>query len=287
MPSKPSAPKTILITGCSSDGLGASLALLLANAPAKHHIFATARTPSKIPETLSSLTNVTALQLDVTSPASIQGAVAAVIDHGRGLDVLVNNAGIGYTIPLLDAQIEAAKSVYETNIWGALAMVQGFSDLLIASKGAVVNVGSVGAVVNTPWIGIYSSSKSALAQLSETLRLELAPLGVSVLCLMLGTVTTSFHANEPPVVLPEVSRYTAIRETISRWATGQAGPKGCSVEEAAVLIGDAVIGGASGLVWKGPNSGAVRLLAKWCPVGLLDSMMKNGQGLDELEKSRN
>lgn len=112
-------------------------------------------------------------------------------------------------------------------------------------------------------------------QISETLRLELAPLGVAVVCLMVGTVSTSFHDNEPRVVLPAGSRYAAIRDVISQWATGQAGPKGCSVEEFAESIVEDVLGakgsGSGGLVWKGPNSAAVRILSRWCPSWLLVS----------------
>ncbi|EAL93741.1 hypothetical protein KXV22_001982 [Aspergillus fumigatus] len=265
--------KSILITGCSANSIGAALALSLAKRG--HHVFATARSPAKIPSPLTTLSNVTLLQLDVTSPASVAAAVQAVQDHGHGLDVLVNNAGAGYTVPLLDADLEHAKRVYETNVWGVVRMIQGFADLLVARRGRVVNLSSVGAVVNTPWIGVYSSSKAAVMQISETLRLELAPLGVGVVCLMVGTVSTSFHENEPRVVLPAGSRYAAIRDVIAQWATGQSGPKGCSVEEFAESIVDDVLGasgsGSGGLVWKGPNSAAVRILSRWCPVWLLVS----------------
>lgn len=145
--------KTVLITGCSANGIGAALAQKLAQAG--HTVFATARNPSKIPSTLTSLANVKVLTLDVTSASSVVNAVKAIEgeeSEGR-LDVLVNNAGVGYTIPLLDADVEQAKAVYDINIWGALRMTQAFAALLIKSKGRVVNVSSVGAVVNTPWIG--------------------------------------------------------------------------------------------------------------------------------------
>ncbi|KAH2706517.1 hypothetical protein KXV24_002059 [Aspergillus fumigatus] len=270
--------KSILITGCSANSIGAALALSLAKRG--HHVFATARSPAKIPSPLTTLSNVTLLQLDVTSPASVAAAVQAVQDHGHGLDVLVNNAGAGYTVPLLDADLEHAKRVYETNVWGVVRMIQGFADLLVARRGRI-NVDNRA--------GVYSSSKAAVMQISETLRLELAPLGVGVVCLMVGTVSTSFHENEPRVVLPAGSLYAAIRDVIAQWATGQSGPKGCSVEEFAESIVDDVLGasgsGSGGLVWKGPNSAAVRILSRWCPVWLLDRMMSNGQGLDELAKS--
>ncbi|PYI24903.1 hypothetical protein BP00DRAFT_462252 [Aspergillus indologenus CBS 114.80] len=121
------------------------------------------------------------------------------------------------------------------------------------------------------------------------LRLELQPFGVEVVCVMAGTVATAFHANEPEVVLPSGSPYAAVRRFISDWATGRAGPQnGCSPDAfAKALVEEVVLAetAAAGLVWLGPNSAVVRFLARWCPAGLLDRLMMNGQGLDELTKS--
>ncbi|KAB8274697.1 hypothetical protein BDV30DRAFT_225615 [Aspergillus minisclerotigenes] len=258
-------PKTILITGCSAHGIGAALAIKLAEQG--HFIFATARTIRKVPESITTLANVHPLPLDVTDPTTISDAVRAVTEHGHGLDILINNAGMGYTVPLLDADLDQAKQVYEANVWGLLRLVQACS--------------------------VYSSSKPAVTQLSETLRLELAPWGVTVVCLMSGTITTAFHANEPEVVLLPTSQYAAIRQTISDWATGRAGPKGCSADEFAASIVDDVLGSTGGLVWKGPNSAAVQFVSRLCPTWHLvrlspfswNRIMSSGQGLDELSKS--
>lgn len=149
--------KTILITGCSSGGIGAALARALANQG--HHVFATARNTAKIPTELTELSNVSTLQLDVTSPTSVAhaarvvGEVTGQLQGVKGLDVLVNNAGFGYTMPILDIDIEEAQKVYDTNVWGPLRTIQAFSDLLIARKGRVVNVSSLSAVLNPPWYG--------------------------------------------------------------------------------------------------------------------------------------
>lgn len=145
------ALKSILITGCSEGGVGAALTAALAKRG--HHIFATARTPSKIPQDIASLSNVTTLPLDVTSASSVAEAVKAVADSGHGLDVLINNAGAGYATPVLDIDIEKAKQLYDTNIWGPIRMVQAFADLLVSRRGRVVNVGSCASVLACPWIG--------------------------------------------------------------------------------------------------------------------------------------
>jgi len=148
-------PKTILITGCSSGGIGSALALALAKRG--HFVFATARNPSKISDALSSLSNVTILPLDVTSAESVAAAVKSVADSGQGgLDVLVNNAGMGELRPILDWEVSEAQRVFDTNFWGVVRMVQAFSGMLVEKRGRVVNVSSVGGVVNVPWHGLFS-----------------------------------------------------------------------------------------------------------------------------------
>jgi NAD(P)-dependent dehydrogenase (short-subunit alcohol dehydrogenase family) len=155
--------KTILVTGCSAGGIGAAVARELAGHG--HHVFATARTVAKIPAELAGLPNVTTLQLDVSSDESVKEAAKAVAEKG-GLDVLVNNAGCGYTMPLLDVDIAHAQRLHDTNVWGALRTIQAFSDLLIANQGRIVNISSVGAVVNTPWIGKIPKERRFRCQLS-------------------------------------------------------------------------------------------------------------------------
>lgn len=144
-----SSTKSILITGCSADGIGAALALALARRG--HHVFATARNPAKIPEALSSLSNVTVLPLDVAETASVATAARTVAETGRGLDVLVNNAGIEYVQPALDVDIAVAQRMLDINLWGPLRTIQAFADLLIASRGRIVNVSSTASVIYSPW----------------------------------------------------------------------------------------------------------------------------------------
>jgi NAD(P)-dependent dehydrogenase (short-subunit alcohol dehydrogenase family) len=171
----PPTPTTVLITGCSAGGLGAALALAVAKHSPAIHVFATARDRAKIPSVLSSQPNITVLQLDVTSPSSVAAAATAVAAHplsaGR-LDILVNNAGVQSAMPLLDTDVDTAKAVFETNLWGPLRMIQAFADLLIAAQGRIVNVSTMASCINLPWNGSYSASKAALNQLGETLRLE-------------------------------------------------------------------------------------------------------------------
>ena len=164
--------KTILVTGCSSGGIGAAVALVLAKKG--HHVFATARNLDKIPSELAESVHVTIIKLDVTSPESIASAVEKVGHVTRendsyGLDAIVNNAGVGYTTPLLDADIEQARMVYETNVFGSLRVVQAFAGLLIARKGRLVNICSVAAMLHAPWMGTLKVNPHVLETCMKTL----------------------------------------------------------------------------------------------------------------------
>ena len=138
--------KTVLITGCSANGLGSALAHGFQNA--NYHVFASLRNPSKISPSLASLQNVTIVTLDVLSSTSIASAVSLVsAQTGGKLDVLVNNAGTTSIAPGLDVDIEAGKELFDLNFWSALAMLQAFAPLLIEAKGCVVNNASISGVM--------------------------------------------------------------------------------------------------------------------------------------------
>ena len=142
--------KSCLITGCSSGGVGAAFAEAFKNKG--YHVFATARSPSKVPQTLHAASNVTVLALDVASSDSIAAAAAAVRNEAGGrLDVLINNAGIGLHMPALDIPIAEARKIFDANFFGALEMIQAFSPMLVNSKGCVVNNSSVGGLLPIPF----------------------------------------------------------------------------------------------------------------------------------------
>ncbi|KAF2877768.1 hypothetical protein BDV95DRAFT_480089 [Massariosphaeria phaeospora] len=260
-----SPPLHILITGCSAGGIGSALAEALASRG--HHVFATLRNSAKISPALSALSNVSVLELDITSSVSIAAAVETVAKatDGKGLDILVNNAGAGYPMPLLDVDIDMAKGLFETNVWGVLATTKAFMEQLVRTRGTVVNISSVGGEVHTPWIGIYSASKAATTMLSETLRLEVAPFGVHVQTVMVGVIKTNFHAEGHRLVLPPGSRYQAIKDTITKWAAGEAGLRSISAEAFAAQLVKDILSKKSGRIYRGPSSSAASFCARYLP----------------------
>lgn len=114
----------------------------------------------------------------------------------------------------------------------------------------------------------YAASKAALNTLSETLRLELAPFGVSVVTILPGVIDSNLHANDAAGFdIPPTSRYVAIRDIIARWANGEAQPKdSLSADKFAELVVDDIVGaGKGGLISRGPYAALLRRIGQWAP----------------------
>ena len=87
---------------------------------------------------------------------------------------------MGYSSPLLDADLDFARKIMDVNFFGRVAITQALAPLLIKTKGMVLNIGSIAAVSPSPWQGMYSASCAAVHQWNDTLRIELEPFGVRV-----------------------------------------------------------------------------------------------------------
>lgn len=114
----------------------------------------------------------------------------------------------------------------------------------------------------------YATSKAALNNLSETLRLELAPFGVSVVTILPGVIDSNLHVNDAAAFeMPPSSRYSAIKHIIASGAAGELLPKGSlSAEKFAELVVDDVMGtGKGGLVSRGPYAVMLRRIGQWAP----------------------
>ncbi|KAL2256714.1 hypothetical protein VTK26DRAFT_1231 [Humicola hyalothermophila] len=276
------AKSTVLITGCSSGSLGYHLAE--AFHARGYHVIATLRNTAKA-GALAEKGAVDILELDVTSTESIQACVQAVEKiTGGSLDVLVNNAGADYTIPLLDAAIDDAKKLFDLNFWAPLAVTQAFASMVIQAKGVICNISSLSAICNFAWGGIYASSKSALTTLSETLRVEVEPFGVRVLTVMLGGCATNAHAGMPDLVLPAGSRYGAIWETIDRQKKGLVyGNRQDAAVAARNIVGD-IVAGKKSYVWRGAAATLCWFCTTFLPNRLLVGIMNAEKGLDVLAR---
>ncbi|KAF6240115.1 hypothetical protein HO173_001725 [Letharia columbiana] len=274
--------KTVLITGCSTGGIGWAMAKNFHQRG--FYVFAVARNPSKTAD-LAELSDIEILELDVTVPKTIAHCKEIVAKRTGGrLDVLVNNAGVEFNSPLLDTDVAEAKRLYDVNVWGPLAMVQAFAPLLIEAKGVVFNQSSIDGALNMVWAGIFASSKSAVARMSETLRVELEPLGVRVVTSMCGSADTPmFGKPGGPMDLPETSYYHGIQD--AAWKERMDHQRqATNVDVLAEKLVKDILGGARGVIWHGAFAPSVRW-ASWLNVTwLLDRLINSARGLSQVKR---
>jgi NAD(P)-dependent dehydrogenase (short-subunit alcohol dehydrogenase family) len=171
------ADKTVLVTGANR-GLGRALVDEALRRGAKR-VYAAARHPMVVPDE-----RVAPLIMDVTDPAQIQDAVDSV----ESLDILINNAGVSLPDDLSDRS--AIEQHLAVNLYGTLDVTQAFLASLTRSRGAVVNVVSLGAVAAVPVLPAYSVSKAALLSVTQSLRALLPGRGVSVYAVLPGPIDT-------------------------------------------------------------------------------------------------
>ncbi|HEV3214783.1 MAG TPA: SDR family oxidoreductase [Vicinamibacterales bacterium] len=176
----------ILITGAST-GIGHACAIQFARLG--YDVLAGVRQPAdREAFQAHSLPNITPVLLDVTRPESIEGAKAAA--GGEGLAGLVNNAGIAVVGPLELVPIEEWRRQFEVNVIGLVAVTQAFLPLLRRGHGRIVNIGSIAGRSALPGSAAYDASKFAIEAITDALRMELVPWGISVSLIEPGAVAT-------------------------------------------------------------------------------------------------
>jgi NAD(P)-dependent dehydrogenase (short-subunit alcohol dehydrogenase family) len=198
------------ITGCST-GFGRALAAhtLALGYPT----VVTARQPDQVQALAAGHENhALVLQLDVTDAGQIAAAVKAAKGRFGRIDVMVNNAGIGYFGSLEESDMAHVRKLFEINFWGLTAMTRAvLPDMRERGSGTIVNISSVGGLAASPGLSFYGASKFAVEALSESLSQELAPAGVKVLLVEPGPFRTDWggrSADEAPGTI-EIYRDTA------------------------------------------------------------------------------
>jgi NAD(P)-dependent dehydrogenase (short-subunit alcohol dehydrogenase family) len=205
-PRMTNASKTVLITG-ATDGLGKAAAILLAGRG--YRVYAAGRSPEKRAQ-LDELAKTKALplqsiELDVCSDDSVRAAVGHVLSESSAIDVLINNAGLGYMAVVEELKMEDMRQQFETNVFGVLRVTQAVVPHMRKRRsGRILMISSVAGLVSPPTYGAYSSSKHALEGLSNSLRLELYPFGIEVILIEPGYIVTNFQQTATALAKPYV-----------------------------------------------------------------------------------
>lgn len=176
-----------VITGAGS-GLGKALSLLLAERGArlllsdlnKESAEATAREALRLGARVAE-----AVACDVTKLAEIEALASRTMELWGGLDLLVNNAGVGVAGEVGETSIDNWRHAIDVNLWGVIHGCHVFVPIFKRQRsGNVLNVASIAGLIHAPHMAPYNVTKAGVVALSETLRVELAAahVGVTVLC---------------------------------------------------------------------------------------------------------
>ncbi|MFZ4771268.1 MAG: oxidoreductase [Ferruginibacter sp.] len=171
--------KVWFITGCST-GFGRALAKeVLAKG---YQAAVAARNTDDVKDIIEAYPETAiAVKLDVTVPSEILTAVGTTLEKFGHIDVLVNNAGIGYFAAIEESEDEQVRRMFEINVFGLAKMTQAVLPVMRKQRsGHILNISSIGGLRSFPGVGFYNATKYAVDGFSEALSKEIAPLGIKV-----------------------------------------------------------------------------------------------------------
>ena len=229
-----------LITGCST-GFGRELAkLVLARG---WRAVVTARDPSKAADIAEGHDDrALVLPLDVTRRDQIDDVVDRSRRRFGRIDALVNNAGYGYLAAIEEGEDEAVRAMFETNVFGLIAMTKAVLPVMRQQRsGLIVNVSSVGGIASLAATGYYHGTKYAVEGISESLAAEVKPLGIDVLIVEPGSFRTLWAGPSIAQSATHIDAYAATAGERRRQVGARSGKQPGDPVRAAQAIIDAAL----------------------------------------------
>ncbi len=274
-----SASDLVVVTGAST-GIGAATARELARRG--FHVIAGVRRDSDADALRSE--RIEPHTLDITVEADVAAVAERVTrEHGhRRLRALVNNAGIAVNAPVEALPLTEWRRQFDVNLFGHIAMTQALLPDLLESSGTVVNISSVGGRVAMATYGAYAGSKFALEAVSDALRREVGHLGVKVVVIEPGAVTTEMSGRgvatadrlAAAMTPAQHERYDALIGAITTQA-GTFARDGVPATKAAQVIADAITAPRPRTRYTvGRDAAVIVRLARLAPDRLLDRMLR-------------
>ncbi len=193
--------KVVLITGGSS-GIGKAIGEYLTEKGCI--VYGTSRNP----QNYISATKFSLIKLDVNDNTSIVDAVSEVIKKEQGLDVLINNAGVGITGPIEETPDSEIQKAFNTNVYGPIRVIKAVLPQMRRQKsGQIINITSIAGYMGLPYRGIYSATKAALEITTEAFRMETMQFGIEMINVAPGDFATNIAAGRYHVPELENSPY--------------------------------------------------------------------------------
>jgi short-subunit dehydrogenase len=183
--------KVVIVTGASS-GIGAAAAQAFAAAGAK--VVLAARSADKLQALAAQIPGETlVVPTDVSDAAAVQNLVERTVERFGGIDIVLNNAGVGLAAPVADISVEDLQRAFAVDVYGPILLTQAALPYLRQrERGQLIYVSSVVGWRSLPFLGGYAAAKSALDRLVEALRTELRGSSIAVTLVRPGTTDTAF-----------------------------------------------------------------------------------------------
>ncbi len=231
--------KTWFITGTST-GFGRSLATYLAQQD-DVNVVATARHTDQLGY-LDQYNHGQILKatLDVTDHNQIIAAVQLTQAKFGGIDVLVNNAGLGYFGTFEESNLDTARYMFDVNVWGLVDVTRAIlPGMRKENHGAIVNFSSIGGLYSFPTLAFYHGSKYAVEGISETISKEVAAENIKVMLIEPSGFRTDWAGRSSAKDLPQIDDYKQFTDFIQSNADGAHHEPG-DPDKAAQIIYDQV-----------------------------------------------
>jgi len=229
--------KVWFVTGCSS-GFGRQIAMRLLELGRRTVVCA--REPADIKD-LAEFKNALTLCLDVTNRTQVEEAVGLAEKHFGRIDVLVNNAGIGYFGAVEESDEDEVRKMFEVNFFGLCRMIHvALPGMRERGSGTIVNISSIAGLRSFPSLGYYSASKFAVEGLSEALWQEVEPLGIKVMLVEPSGFRTDWAGRSANETQSPIDDYSSTAGRAMKMVRESSGQQPGDPERAAIAIIDAV-----------------------------------------------
>lgn len=204
--------KTILITGASG-GIGKETTLYFAN---NNWTVIATMISIELAEDLLTTPNVFCYELDVTSTESIAKAKTYILQKHKKIDVVLNNAGLGYRSFVELSEDNKINNIVNVNWLGAVKVCRAFIPVFREQNfGQFITISSIAGLVNLPLGSFYHATKQAVESFSECMAYELLDFNISVSTVQFGNAPTSFQANVTKCMATEISSYNKLMEKVT------------------------------------------------------------------------
>ncbi|MGJ7579644.1 oxidoreductase [Variovorax sp. RHLX14] len=232
-----------LITGCST-GFGRELAKLVLERGWRAVV--TARHPDQVADIVEGHEDrALAMALDVNRSEQVQAVVAATLERFGRIDALVNNAGYGYLAAIEEGDDAEVRAMFETNVFGLIDITKAVLPAMRAqASGLIINVSSIGGLTSFAATGYYHATKYAVEGLSESLAIEVKPLGIDVLIVEPGPFRTNWAGPSIKQSATRIDAYDATAGERRRQTAARSGNQAGDPVRAAQAIVDAALSDA-------------------------------------------